>query len=114
MKRTLFYSLLIVFTLVFNSCIINDTKPDECTIEKTKITQITEGTSFDIVFTDIKGDRFYINRGIERGLNLDSLNANVLNKSVTLHLAKILGGLVISEHISQLEVDKKIIFTEFK
>jgi len=47
------------------------------------------------------------------GLNLDSLNAIVLNKTVTLHLPKLLGGLVTSEHIAQLKVGEEIIFTEF-
>ena len=70
------------------------------------------GSSFDIVFYDNGSDFYYINRGLERGLNLDSLNAKVLNKTVTLHLAKILGG-ITSEHISQLTVGDEIIFTEF-
>ena len=48
------------------------------------------------------------------GLNLDSLNAKVLNKTVTLHLPKMLGGLVTSEHIAQLKVGEEIIFTEFR
>ena len=68
-----------------------------------KITKITEGPSYDIVFHDDGTDYFYINRGLEHGLNLDSLNAKVLNKTVTLHLAKIMGG-ITSEHISQLVV----------
>ena len=68
-----------------------------------KITKITEGPSYDIVFHDDGTDYFYINRGLEYGLNLDSLNAKVLNKTVTLHLAKIMGG-ITSEHISQLVV----------
>lgn len=48
------------------------------------------------------------------GLNLDSLNVKVLNKTVTLRLPKLLGGLVTSEQIAQLKVGKEIIFTEFK
>jgi hypothetical protein len=68
-----------------------------------KITKITEGPYYDIVFHDDGTDYFYINRGLEYGLNLDSLNAKVLNKTVTLHLAKIMGG-ITSEHISQLVV----------
>ena len=47
------------------------------------------------------------------GLNLDSLNAKVLNKSVTLHLPKLMGGLITSEHIAQLAVVNEVIFTEF-
>ena len=94
------------------SCIINNTKPEDCVVQTVKIIKITAGPSYDIVFHDDGTDFFYINRGLEQGLNLDSLNAKVLNKTVTLHLAKIFGG-ITSEHISQLAVDDDIIFTEF-
>ena len=106
-----FFALLIVF--YFTSCTDNNTKPEDCKVISTKIVKITEGTSFDIVFQDTSGDRYYINKRLEQGLNLDSLNVAVLNKTVTLHLAKVLGGAVTSEHISQLAVDDAIIFTEF-
>ncbi len=99
---------------VFMSAVIEDPKPETSHIITKRIKNISEGTSFDIVFTDLQGDHYYINRGLERGLNLDSLNAKVLNKTVTLHLAKVFGGLATSEHISQLSVNDAIIFTEFK
>ena len=76
-----------------------------------KIVKITERSSYDIVFSDEWGDKYYINRGLEQGLNLDSLNAKVLNKTVTLHLPKLWLG--TSEHIAQLSIDDKIIYTEF-
>lgn len=106
-----FFSLLLFFC--FTSCIINNTKPEDCEVISAKIVNITEGTNYDIVFQDTSGDRYYINRGLEHGLNLDSLNVAVLNKTVTLHLAKILEGAATSEHISQLALNDAIIFTEF-
>lgn len=106
-----FFALLFVFC--FTSCIINNTTPEDCQVISAKIIKITEGTSFDIVFHAANGDRYYINRGLEQGLNLENLNVAVLNKTVTLHLAKVLGGAVTSEHISQLALDDAIIFTEF-
>lgn len=116
MKKA-FKSILSFFALLsffcFTSCIINNTKPKDCEVISAKIVKITEGTSYDIVFQDAGGDRYYINRGLEQGLNLDSLNVAVLNKTVTLHLAKILGGAVTSEHISQLAINDAIIFIEF-
>lgn len=108
--------LLLVFVagvlLLVKSCIISDTRPQDCEVIKVSIKSIREDSSYDIVFTDFQNDRYYINRGLERGLNLDSLNNKVLNKTVTLHLAKLPLG--TSEHISQLALDKEIIFTEFK
>ena len=92
---------------------IENPKPEICRIQTETIIKITEGTSKDIVFSDSHGDHYYINRGLERGLNLDSLQAKVLNKTVTLHLPKVLGGMATSEHIAQLTVGDKIIFSEF-
>ncbi|MCO4820943.1 MAG: hypothetical protein KC469_02670 [Flavobacteriaceae bacterium] len=76
------------------------------------MTRITIGSSNDIVFHDDDTDFYYINRGLERDLNLDSLNAKVLNKTVTLHLPRLLLG--TSEHIAQIAIGNDIIFTEFK
>ena len=98
---------------MFSSCIINNPGPEDCEIVLAKIIRISEGSSYDIVFHSENGDYFYINRGLEQGLNLEDLNTDVLNKSVTLHLAKIMGGLIVSEHISQLAIEDEIIFTEF-
>ena len=75
--------------------------------------RIANKLDLDIVFHDDGTDFYYINRGLERGLNLDSLKTKVLNKTVTLHLAKVLSG-ITSEHISQLAIGDEIIFTEFK
>ena len=116
MKKVLivlsFFSLLTIFLLV-RSCVVSNPQLDDTVVITTTITKITEGPSNDIVFHDNGGDKYYINRGLERGLNLDNLNTTVLNKTVTLHLAKVLGGMATSEHISQLAVGDTIIFTEF-
>mgnify|MGYP001813958972 CR=1 FL=1 len=114
MKNVILYNLLFFFicATVF-SCIINNPKPEGCYVQTETIINIKEGSTFDIVFSDAHCDHYYINRGLEMGLILDSLNAKVLNKTVTLHLPKLLGGLVTSEHIAQLKVGDEIIFTEF-
>ena len=106
-----FILIFCVITLAFQSCIISNTQPEDCIIETVKIVKITEGPSYDIVFHDDGTDYYYINRGLEQGLNLDSLNAKVLNKSVTLHLPKLFFG--TSEHIAQLAIEDEIIYTEF-
>ena len=91
---------------------IYDTQPKDCTVVDTSIIEVREGSTYDIVFFNKHQDRFYINRGLELGLNLDSLRKKVLNKTVTLHLAKLPIG--TSAHISQIEVDKEVLFTEFE
>ena len=102
----------LVFFLLLYSCIIQNPKPKDCEIISTTVSEIIKGSSYDIVFVSNNGDRYYINRGLERGLNLQDLNATVLNKTVTLHLAKVLGGTITSDHIAQLAIDDTIIFTE--
>jgi len=101
---------LLVF-LVFKSCVINNPQPEDCEVVEVTIKKITEGSSYDIVFHDAGTDYYYINRGLEQGLNLETLNAKVLNKTVTLHLPKLLLG--TSEHIAQIAIGDDIIFTEF-
>ncbi|WP_299127904.1 hypothetical protein [uncultured Winogradskyella sp.] len=118
MKKSIIYTVLgfalvIGCVLALKSCIIQNVQPEDCTIIDVRITKITEGTSFDIIFHDDGTDFYYINRGLEQGLNLEALKRKVLNKTVTLHLANIMGG-ITSEHISQMALDDEIIFTEFK
>ncbi|OZV70598.1 hypothetical protein CA834_00335 [Winogradskyella aurantia] len=90
---------------------IYNPKPADCDIVTTKIIKVREGSTFDIQFKGSTGNTYYINRGLEQGLNLDTLNALVLNKTVTLHLAKLAFG--PTKHIAQLAIDDQVIFTEF-
>ena len=112
-QKTPFFVLTLCLSvfLVFKSCVINNSQPEDCDIVEITIKKITEGSSYDIVFHNTSPNTYYINRGLEQGLNLDSLNAKVLNKTVTLHLPKLMFG--TSEHIAQLAIGDNIIFTEF-
>ena len=113
MKRIILFTIIILSSLI-SSCLIGDPKPEECSIGEVVIVKITEGSSGDIVLHSEHGDQFYINRGLKKGLNLDSLNAAVLNKTVTLHLARMLQGTITSEHIAQLAIGDTILYTEFE
>ncbi len=97
------------FTLLKSLTIENPGLEDTQTMEIT-VTEITEGSSNDIVFKDAGTDSYYINRGLERGLTIEGLKEKVLNKRVTLRLAKLWIG--TSEHISYLAVGDEVIFTE--
>ena len=96
---------------LLNACIIQNTQPEDCEIKEITVSQIYEGGAMDIVFSEANGDFYYINRGLEQGLTLTNLQQKVLNKKVTLHLAKTLMG--TSGHISQLTLEGEIVFTEF-
>jgi hypothetical protein len=105
-------TLVVLITLFFfKSCVIYNPKAAECKIVATKIIELRTGPTFDIQFKSDKGQHYYINRGIESGLNLDSLKTKVLNKTVTLHLPKMIYG--PSKHIAQLAVEENILYTEF-
>ena len=106
-------TVILLLTLLMTSCIIQNPKPEECEVVQITVAHISEGGVKDIVFHNTGKDKFYyINRGLEQGLNLDYLKTKVLNKTVTLHLAKVLGGRT-SNHIAQLALDDDIIYTEF-
>jgi hypothetical protein len=114
MKHIVPFFIIVLFLSVFlvlKSCVITNPQPEACEIVDVTINKITKGPSYDIVFHDDGTDYYYINRGLQQGLNLDSLNVKVLNKTVTLHLPKMLFG--TSEHIAQMTLGDEIIFTEF-
>jgi uncharacterized protein YpmB len=104
--------LILGLFLMLKSCIIQNPKAEECEVLKIEVSKMTIGGVNDIVFHNADKDYYYINRGLEQGLNLDSLKTKVLNKTVTLHLAKVLSG-VTSKHISQMTLGDEIIYTEF-
>jgi hypothetical protein len=84
---------LIFCSFLASSCIIHNPKPEKCFAQTETIINIRERSTNDILFSDTHGDNYYINGGLELVLNLDSLNAKVLNKTVTLHLPKLMGDL---------------------
>ncbi|WP_412559778.1 hypothetical protein [Winogradskyella sp. MIT101101] len=112
-RNLLIILVIVVFLplLFFKSCVIYNPKAKNCEIVTVKITALRAGPTYDIQFKTDKGKTYYINRGIESGLNLDSLNAKVLNKTVTLHLPKMIYG--PSKHIAQLAIEDHILYTEF-
>jgi len=111
MKKSILLFFLTVSTLC-TSCIINNPKPEDCEIKTITVGKINEGEAYDIVFAEANGDFYYINRGLEQGLTLEDMRLKVLNKKVTLHLAKVLMGST-SNHIAQLALEDKVIFSEF-
>ncbi|NNE31613.1 MAG: hypothetical protein HKN40_04515 [Winogradskyella sp.] len=112
-RNTILILVLVVSLplLFFKSCVIYKPEPEDCKKITTTITALREGPTFDIGFSGKQGERYYINRGIESGLILDSLKSKVLNKTVTLHIVELAFG--STRHIAQLALDDEIIYTEF-
>ena len=91
--------------------VIDNPQPKDCSIIEVTVKNMTAGDTKDIIFHDEKNN-YHINRGLDLGINIESLNAKVLNKTVSLHMPKML--FYTSKHISQITLGKEIIFTEFK
>lgn len=105
-----FTSLLLIAVLC-TSC-INETQPGETEMVEFTVTRIqADGANLDIQFYGDE-ERFYINRGTERGLDAAVLDSSLRGKEVRVLLAKTIFGR--SRHISQLTVKSDTIYTEFK
>ncbi len=110
--KKLIFGIGILLTL--QSCIIHNPEPEQCDVVEITVSDILEGGGeYDIVFKDAGTDFFYINRGMEQGLTIADLKSKVLNKKATLHLPKVMFGMVQSEHIAQLSVGDEVIYSEF-
>lgn len=104
--------VVVIAAFSLQSCLINNVEASDCVIKEITVTKIEKGTSLDILLYDGNNDSYYINRGEDLGLDISVLKENLLNKKATLHLYKFWFG--TSEHISQLEFDNKILFTELQ
>ncbi len=102
--------LLIIFALVAIGPV--DTSRSNCKQVEGVVEQISEATSYDIVFK-LKDDNaiYYVNRGLERGLELNDLKAQLEGKKVSIWHAKT--GYLEGGHITQVEAGEKIIYTEW-
>lgn len=92
-------------------CIIQNPQPQDCVQLEIVVESIYKGSAADIVLTQSDGDFYYINRGLEQGLDIDQLRDKLLNKKVNLHLAKTRMG--TSAHIAQIAINRTVIYSEF-
>lgn len=91
---------------------------DKALIETGVVAKILEGGINDVVIR-LKGNKrvFYINRGLESGLDLDDLKERLVGNEVTVKYPKYWTPLDWNnkiKHISKLELNEEVIFNEFK
>lgn len=90
--------------------------PDEkdCLVVNGKVIEIFEDGVKDVVFKLEGLDKtFYVNRGLERGLELSKLRTALISKKITIKYPRYwtpLGN--SSKHISKIESAQGIIFSE--
>ena len=100
--------------LIFRPVPIPDEK--DCLSLKATVTEVYVGGVNDVVFKLQGLDKeFYINRGLERGLDLKKLRADLTNKEIVIKYPKYWTPLNAGNsmrHISKVECNGKTIFTE--
>jgi hypothetical protein len=87
----------------------------ECLIVTGVVEQITEAGVKDIVFKlKDNNNLYYINRGLENGFTLEGLRKDLTGKEVTIKYPDYWSLLANKSvrHISKLEHDGKIVYTE--
>ena len=116
--KTKYWGILISGTffllgiLIFRPVPVPDEK--DCLVVTATVIEINEAGVKDVVFRLTGQDRtFYVNRGLERGLALDKLRAELIDKEITIKYPSYwtpLGN--SSKHISKIESSGRTIFTE--
>lgn len=119
MRRFTFIFLGIAFVvfLAYSFKPVTKVTSDECVLISGKVVSVQEGTSNDIqIRLENDSHYYYINRGLEKGVNLAQLSSKVLNKTVTLYCPNrwtIVNPDGIVPHISKLEKGTTIVYSEF-
>ena len=88
----------------------------DCLITKGAVVQISEAGVKDVVFRlKDRGRSFYVNRGLEKGLDLKKLRAQLINQEIIIKYPKYWTPLDpgnSTRHVSKIEFDGETIFTE--
>lgn len=91
---------------------------DEALIEKGIVKSISEGGPNDVLFILENNDtRFYINRGLENGLDLNHLKEKLIGQEVVFKYPNYWTPLDWNnkiKHLSKVEFGSEIIFNELK
>lgn len=116
MKRSTLVSTCLLVLLPFLLIVLFspvDIRKENCVQVMGKVETITEGTSYDVM-VKLKDNRtiYYVNRGLERGLELTNLKKILEGQELELWYAKtwyLSGG-----HITQLQIGEEIIYSEWE
>jgi hypothetical protein len=111
-------SLIIVLLAVFIFKPVPIVTEDRAVAETGTVTEIYEGGENDVVFRFAETTRrFYINRGLENGLELNQLREELIGKEITVkypHYWTPLDWNNTVRHISKVEFGENVIFNELK
>ncbi|HTF29052.1 MAG TPA: hypothetical protein VK625_09420 [Flavitalea sp.] len=90
----------------------------DCLTTRGIVSEVYEGGTNDVVFK-LQGQHktFYVNRGLERGLELDKLRTELISKEITIKYPKYwtpLDPVNTIRHISKVEHKGRIVFSELE
>lgn len=118
MKKFIYFVVFAFVAVLFLALFpINSTKENSVLVVG-KVKNVTEGGVKDLVIEleNIK-TTYYINRGFENGFEIEKFKKELVGKYVSLHFSKSWTVLApfgtTSKHITQLLLNKKIIYSEF-
>ncbi|MBO3697206.1 hypothetical protein [Roseivirga sp. E12] len=109
------FSVIILLSLTLRP--VPSLPENELTIANGIVSNIYEGGENDIVFKlRESNDMFYINRGLEQGLNIDDLKKRLLGNQITVKYPEYWSLLSngTSHHISKVEYKGEVVFSELK
>ncbi len=90
----------------------------DCLIKKGVVLEVYEAGTNDVVFKlQDQQQQFYVNRGLERGLELNKLRTELISKEITIKYPKYwtpLNPFNSSRHISKVEHEGRTVFSELE
>lgn len=88
----------------------------DCLVLKGTVSEVYEAGTKDVIFKlDGFDKEFYVNRGLEKGMDLKKLRADLVNKEIVIKYPKYwtpLNPTNSIRHVSKIEFDGRTIFTE--
>ena len=110
--------VLFILTLGFALKPVPIVSEEKALIEKGVVKYISEGGTNDVLFTlENNNTKFYINRGLENGLDLNLLREKLIGQEVIFKYPKYWTPLDWdnkTKHLSKVEFGNEIIFNELK
>lgn len=119
MKKIIYILSFVFLVFLFFAFQPIDTSLENSVKVEGIVKSITEAGAKDILF-ELESNKttYYINRGFEKGLVSPKFNNAFIGKKVTLYYAKNWTALApfgtTSKHITQLQLNDKIVYSEFK
>ena len=118
-KRSLYFALGFLFVIAVLALRPVPILPEEkCKVVSGTLTRVFEGGEKDLVFI-LEGDktRYYVNRGLETGLDMEYIRQRFVGKEITLKYPPhwtLLDPFGTIYHVSKVEGEGEVLFDETK